>query len=103
MHFIGGACVWPIASLFTLYFRDSIGWRGVWIVIGIGALIVWVFRFSLPESPRYLATHGRGDEALDVLGRLGIARPDRAADHGRRERHQERSVRRRVHACFRSA
>ncbi len=75
VHFIGGACVWPIASLFTLYFRDSIGWRGVWIVIGIGALIVWVFRFSLPESPRYLATHGRGDEALDVLGRLGIAGP----------------------------
>ncbi len=44
------------------------GWRGVWIVIGIGALIVWVFRFSLPESPRYLATHGRGKEALDILG-----------------------------------
>ena len=42
-------------------------------MIGIGALIVWVFRFTLPESPRYLATHGQGEEALDVLGRLGIA------------------------------
>jgi len=29
----------------------------------------------LPESPRYLATHGRGQEALDVLGRLGISTP----------------------------
>ncbi len=48
VHFIGGACVWPIASLFTLFFR---------------------------ESPRYLATHGRGKEALDVLARLGIAGP----------------------------
>jgi MFS transporter, putative metabolite:H+ symporter len=75
VHFIGGACVWPIAALFTLAFRDSIGWRGVWIVIGIGALIVWVFRFTLPESPRYLATHGKGKEALDILGRLGIAGP----------------------------
>ncbi|MGO9785733.1 MAG: MFS transporter [Stellaceae bacterium] len=75
VHFIGGACVWPIASLFTLTFRDQIGWRGVWIVIGIGALIVWLFRFWLPESPRYLATHGRGKEALDVLGRMGIAAP----------------------------
>jgi putative MFS transporter len=75
VHFIGGACVWPIASLFTLTFRDSIGWRGVWIVIGIGALIVWLFRFTLPESPRYLATHGRGKEALDVLERLGIDKP----------------------------
>jgi putative MFS transporter len=75
VHFIGGACVWPIAALFTLAFRDSIGWRGVWIVIGIGALIVWVLRFVLPESPRYLATHGRGKEALDVLARMGIAGP----------------------------
>jgi putative MFS transporter len=75
VHFIGGACVWPIASLFTLFFRDSIGWRGVWIVIGIGALVVWLLRFWLPESPRYLATHGRGKEALDVLARMGIAGP----------------------------
>jgi putative MFS transporter len=75
VHFIGGACVWPIAALFTLAFRDSIGWRGVWIVIGIGALIVWLFRFWLPESPRYLATHGRGKEALDVLARLGMPGP----------------------------
>jgi MFS transporter, putative metabolite:H+ symporter len=75
VHFIGGACVWPIAALFTLAFRDSIGWRGVWIVIGIGALIVWVLRFVLPESPRYLATHGRGKEALEVLAKMGIAGP----------------------------
>lgn len=75
VHFIGGACVWPIASLFTLAFRDQIGWRGVWIVIGIGALIVWALRFALPESPRYLSTHGRGKEALDVLARMGIAGP----------------------------
>jgi putative MFS transporter len=75
VHFIGGACVWPIASLFTLAFRDDIGWRGVWIVIGIGALIVWALRFVLPESPRYLATHGRGKEALDVLEKMGIPGP----------------------------
>ncbi len=75
VHFIGGACVWPIAALFTLTFRDSIGWRGVWIVIGIGALVVWLFRFTLPESPRYSATHGKGKEALDVLARLGIPGP----------------------------
>ena len=75
VHFVGGACVWPIATLFTLAFRDSIGWQGVWIVIGIGALIVWVFRFWLPESPRYLATHGRGDEALGVLEQMNIPRP----------------------------
>ena len=34
-----------------------------------------MLRFALPESPRYLATHGRGKEALEVLGRLGISTP----------------------------
>lgn len=75
VHFIGGAMVWPIAFLFPLAFRDVIGWRGIWIVIGIGALIVFVFRFALPESPRYLATHGRGKEALDLLAKMGIPAP----------------------------
>ena len=75
VHFVGGACVWPVATLSTLFFRDVIGWRGIWVVIGIGALIVWIFRFTLPESPRFLATHGRGKEALDVLARLGIEGP----------------------------
>jgi MFS transporter, putative metabolite:H+ symporter len=75
IHFVGGACVWPISTLFVLAFRDQIGWQGVWICFGVGALIVWVLRFALPESPRYLSTHGRGQEALDVLGRLGIAGP----------------------------
>src|SRR5579862_691812 len=77
VHFIGGAMVWPIGTALVLLFGNMIStpenvWRGVWLVIGVGALIVWVFRFTLPESPRYLATHGRGKEALDVLARLGI-------------------------------
>src|SRR5256885_14807458 len=67
VHFIGGACVWPIASLFPLFFPDSIGWRRGWIVIGIGALVVWLFRFFLPESPRYLATHGQCHQELGLL------------------------------------
>jgi MFS transporter, putative metabolite:H+ symporter len=80
VHFIGGACVWPIGTALVLLFSGQLDtpehvWRGIWLAIGIGALIVWVLRFALPESPRYLATHGRGDEALGVLARLGIAGP----------------------------
>jgi MFS transporter, putative metabolite:H+ symporter len=87
VHFIGGACVWPIgtglvllfAAIFAASGTDPVAaghvWRGVWILVGVLALIVWVFRFTLPESPRYLATHGRGNDALDTLVRLGIARP----------------------------
>ena len=80
VHFIGGACVWPIGTALVLLFGSLFAdpgnaWRGVWLVVGIGALIVWVLRFTLPESPRYLATHGKGQQALDVLGRLGISTP----------------------------
>src|ERR1700751_2684467 len=70
IHFIGGAMVWPIGTALVLLFGSMFDsaetvWRAVWIVIGVGALIVWVFRFTLPESPRYLATHGRGEQALN--------------------------------------
>jgi putative MFS transporter len=75
VQLIGGAFSWPLTTLFALAFRDSIGWRGCWIVIGVCALIVFVFRFSLPESPRWLATHGQGNRALDLLERMGIKRP----------------------------
>ena len=75
IQMIGGAWVWPISTLFALTFREVIGWRGIWIVIGICALVIFVLRFSLPESPRWLATHGQGQRALDLLARMGIAPP----------------------------
>ncbi|HET7879406.1 MAG TPA: MFS transporter [Acetobacteraceae bacterium] len=75
IQMIGGAWSWPLSTLFALSFRDTLGWRGIWIVIGACALVVFLFRFSLPESPRWLATHGQGDRALDLLNRMGIAAP----------------------------
>src|ERR1700722_1274120 len=66
VHFIGGACVWPIGTALVLLFGKVLFvtpetaeyvWRGIWMLIGVGALIVWVFRLTLPASPRYLATH----------------------------------------------
>ncbi|HVV63681.1 MAG TPA: MFS transporter [Pseudolabrys sp.] len=83
IHFVGGACVWPIGtalvlwagSIWTTPDQAHLVWRGIWVLIGIGALIVWVLRFALPESPRYLATHGRGQDALNVLNRLNISTP----------------------------
>jgi len=72
MQFIGGAWPWPAGVLLALAFRDTIGWRGIWIIIGIMALVVFVMRFSLPESPRWLATHGQGERALELLQRMGL-------------------------------
>jgi MFS transporter, putative metabolite:H+ symporter len=75
MQFVGGACVWPLGTLLALGLRGTIGWRGVWIVIGIGGAILFLFSFALPESPRWLVTHGRGRDALAELERMGLGRP----------------------------
>jgi MFS transporter, putative metabolite:H+ symporter len=72
MQFIGGACVWPLGTLFALGFRDTIGWRGIWVVIGLGGLVVFALSFALPESPRWLVTHGQSRRALDLLERMGL-------------------------------
>ena len=72
MQFIGGACVWPLGTLFALGFRDTMGWRGIWVVIGLGGLVVFALSFALPESPRWLVTHGQGRRALDLLERMGL-------------------------------
>ena len=78
MQFVGGACVWPIGTIFALYYRDSIGWWGIWIAIGTCGLGVFLASFVLPESPRWLVTHGHGDRALDTLERMGLGRPREA-------------------------
>jgi MFS transporter, putative metabolite:H+ symporter len=75
MQFVGGACVWPLGTLLALGLRGTIGWRGVWIVIGLCGVILFLFTFALPESPRWLVTHGQGRRALDLLERMGLGRP----------------------------
>ena len=101
IHFVGGACVWPIGTATVLLFGTQLFadnpenvWRGIWIIIGIGALIVWVFRFALAgiaalsrDARPWPGSARRAQQArhLDAAGQLVV---DRCG-----ERHQERSVR----------
>jgi putative MFS transporter len=43
------------------------GWRWVVLAGAAGAIVVWVIRLRVPESPRWLAQHGRFAEAEAVL------------------------------------
>jgi putative MFS transporter len=43
------------------------GWRFVVIAGSVGALLAWFVRRHLPESPRWLASHGRGQEADAIV------------------------------------
>lgn len=46
------------------------GWRWIMIIGSCGALLAWYFRRNLPESPRWLESHGFIAEANEVVARL---------------------------------
>ena len=58
-------------------------------MIGIGALIVWLFRFWLPESPRYLATSRTRQGSTRRSCAHGYSSPKGTADDQRGERHPQ--------------
>ncbi len=45
----------------------SFGWKWMFLIGGIGGLIVFVFFFMLRESPRWLISKGRFDEAERII------------------------------------
>jgi putative MFS transporter len=51
------------------------GWRWVVLIGSAGAIFVWFIRLALPESPRWLARHGRIREAEQVVASIekGVA------------------------------
>ncbi len=68
-----GAAVGAVASLAFVghgVFRPDIGWRLGFAIGGLlGLPIIWLRRY-VPESPRWLVTHGRAAEAHDTLAAI---------------------------------
>jgi putative MFS transporter len=46
------------------------GWRWVVLIGAAGSMVIWVLRLFVPESPLWLARHGRSDEADKILQAL---------------------------------
>ena len=67
--------MFPLGSLLavgsTILLLETIGWRGMFLVGALPALIAFWARRHLPESPRWLASKGRGSEAVVALKKLG--------------------------------
>ena len=63
----------PATALLGYYIIPPFGWRPMFVIAGIGSLIVWYLRKNLPESPRWLESKGRNAEAeaLDAADRAG--------------------------------
>jgi putative MFS transporter len=49
------------------------GWRWVVLIGSVGAIVIWFIRLGLPESPRWLARHGRIEEAEQVTASIEAA------------------------------
>ncbi len=57
----------PVAALLGTLIIPRFGWRAMFILGGLGALVVWYLRKALPESPRWLESAGRNQEAEALL------------------------------------
>jgi putative MFS transporter len=60
----------PAASLLGYLIIPEFGWRAMFIVGGLGGLVVWYMRKKLPESPRWLESVGRTEEAEHLLKQI---------------------------------
>ncbi|MHB8632004.1 MAG: MFS transporter [Candidatus Limnocylindria bacterium] len=59
-----------LAGIVALVVLPQFGWRGAFVVGALPALYVAYLRRALPESPRFLAEHGRAAEADAVVRRV---------------------------------
>ncbi|SAK61460.1 major facilitator transporter [Caballeronia glebae] len=55
------------SSLLACIIIPSFGWRPMFLIVGVGAAIIWILRKKMPESPRWLEDQGRFAEAEAVL------------------------------------
>jgi MFS transporter, putative metabolite:H+ symporter len=56
-----------VAAAMGYLIIPTIGWRWMFIIVGVGALAVWLARKNMPESPRWLEARGRHEEADAIL------------------------------------
>ncbi|SIO23628.1 MFS transporter, putative metabolite:H+ symporter [Bradyrhizobium erythrophlei] len=57
----------PVTALLGYLIIPVFGWRPMFIIAGVGSLIVWYLRKNLPESPRWLEAQGRTEEAETLM------------------------------------
>lgn len=60
----------PLASWTGYFVIPAFGWRYMFGIAGIAALVIWALRKSMPESPRWLESVGRHEQAERTLASI---------------------------------
>ncbi len=60
-------CGFPATAILGYLIIPTWGWRPMFVIAGVGSLIVWYLRKNLPESPRWLEAQGRSAEAEALM------------------------------------
>lgn len=77
MWFVGAVAAY-LVGLAVIPLGD-LGWRVLLLVGAVFALIVFILRVKLPESPRWLMAHGRTEEARAVIEQVTGEKVDAVA------------------------
>jgi MFS family permease len=59
-----------VSYIFLNHFAPNVGWRLAFLLGPVLALVVIIVGRVLPESPRWLVTHGRQEEADKVMAKI---------------------------------
>jgi putative MFS transporter len=64
-----------VASALSLWLIPHFGWRPMFLIVGVAAIVVWNARKAMPESPRWLEAKGRHREAELVVAQAEASVP----------------------------
>jgi MFS family permease len=80
-----GAAMGAAGSVVLLdpaWLGHELGWRVCFLIGGVLAGPIILMRFWIPESPRWLATHGRAEEAAKIVAAIEAGYTARGHDFG---------------------
>ncbi|MFC9617647.1 sugar porter family MFS transporter [Streptomyces sp. NPDC056723] len=81
---VGNLVVFSVSALIARASSDTWnteqGWRYIFVIGIVPAVVFFGLLFLVPESPRWLIRQGRTDEGLEALRRISPTRPDAEAE-----------------------